>query len=387
MEEKDIRYCRKIRIYPTESQKAFFEKCFIATRFVWNNALEYISLNPKESKSHISLRKNTMLSNKELDLEKNKGFRWLKEIPYDTRQLTLKQLASNFKTNFTLLKNNQIKYFKMNFKSRKNPCQIFYINKGSLNLSKCKIFSRTLKDSFKVKKGVKRWIENNRLEYGDCIMKRERNKFFLCLPLIKKSNKVIQYYNKVVLDPGVRTFQTFYSDQNIAGKIGDNISEKLLEIGKKEDNIHSALDKGVSNKKTRYNMKKRCFLLRSKIRNIVNDLHWKTCHYLCSNFKHILLPTYDSSKMVKKSSRNIGSVSIRKMLCLSPFKFKERLIFMGKRMGCKIQLVNEAYTTKTCGGCGNLKNMLGLKVYECKKCNFTLDRDYNGARNIFLKYF
>ena len=38
-----------------------------------------------------------------------------------------------------------------------------------------------------------------------------------------------------------------------------------------------------------------------------------------------------------------------------------------------------------CSKCGNIKHDLGInKIYECLKCNTVLDRDINGARNIYI---
>ena len=382
--DESIRYCRKIRIYPTKEQKGCFEKYFGATRYIWNNALDYIQKNPKTSLSHISLRKNTMLSDKQLDMKENEHLTWLKETPYDTRQLVLKQLASNFKTNFTLLKIGQIKFFEMKFKRKRSSVQVFFVNKKALNLQELKIFKRRLKEPFKVRKRLQKWIEKNETE-GDCIVKREKNRYFLCIPMKKQPIASTPSYNRVALDPGCRTFQTFYSDQGIAGKIGDSTCEVLIELGLKEDKLKSRITKACK-KRTKYNLRRRCFLLRTKMKNITKDLHWKACNYLCSNFKHILLPSFDTSKMVPRKGRKIGSRSTRLMLSLSHYAFKERLLYMGKRMGVKIDIVNEAYTTQTCGGCGNTKVMGPSKVYHCDICGFVLDRDYNGARNIFLKY-
>lgn len=388
MVEENIRYCRKIRIYPYETQKDFFNQCFRATRFIHNNALEYIQKNPNTSKSHISLRKDTMLSDKQLSLDENNHLSWLKDIPYDTRQLVLKQLASNFKTNFTLLKRKHITHFKMSFKSIKSPYQSFFINKKALNLSTLRLFPRRLKKSVRVRKRLEKWIEKNVTE-GDCIIRREKNRYYLCIPMIKK-NTIIpsQSYNTVALDPGVRTFQTFYSDQGIAGKIGDSLCDELIDIGIREDKLKSIL-KTTKTKRTRYNLKKRCFLLRSKIKNIVNDLHWKTAHFLCSTFKRILLPLFDVSNMIQKGlpekARKINSKTVRKMLFLSPYAFKEKLLFKARSWGCQVDIVDESYTTKACGWCGSLKEMGGSKIYKCSHCNFVLDRDYNGSRNILLK--
>jgi putative transposase len=329
-----------------------------------------------------------MLTDKQLDLEENKRYRWLKEVPYDSRDLVLKQLASNFKTNFTLLKRKKITHFEMSFKTKKKPNQVCFITKKSVDLKCLRIFKRRSKESFKVRRKMKKWISEN-ISEAENIIKREKNRYYLILPMKRPSTPKEQPYTRVALDPGVRTFQTFYSDQGVAGKIGDSVCEKIIDIGLEVDNLLSKIKK-IKKKKTRYNMKKRCFLLRSKMKNIVNDLHWKTCHFLCSNFKHILLPSYETSNMVSKGiperARKINSKTVRKMLSLSPYAFKEKLLFKAGCFGCKIEIVDESYTTKTCGGCGELKEMGGLKWYDCKSCGFSLDRDYNGARNIFLKY-
>ena len=47
--------------------------------------------------------------------------------------------------------------------------------------------------------------------------------------------------------------------------------------------------------------------------------------------------------------------------------------------------VSEHYTSKACGGCGCIDWELGGKEwFTCPNCDFSLPRDYNGARNIFL---
>ena len=61
------------------------------------------------------------------------------------------------------------------------------------------------------------------------------------------------------------------------------------------------------------------------------------------------------------------------------YKFKQRLIEKCKNTGTQLMLVDESYTSKTCTKLGS------NKVFVCKECKLTIDRDVNGARNICLK--
>ena len=47
--------------------------------------------------------------------------------------------------------------------------------------------------------------------------------------------------------------------------------------------------------------------------------------------------------------------------------------------------MSEHYTSKACGQCGCIDWKLeGKEWFTCPQCKFSLPRDYNGSRNIFL---
>ena len=51
------------------------------------------------------------------------------------------------------------------------------------------------------------------------------------------------------------------------------------------------------------------------------------------------------------------------------------------------KVLSESFTSKTCTQYGILNEKLkGSKIFECNNCDLSLDRDVNGARNIFLKH-
>jgi putative transposase len=72
---------------------------------------------------------------------------------------------------------------------------------------------------------------------------------------------------------------------------------------------------------------------------------------------------------------------------LKHFTFRQRLIEKIKLVkDTQLYLVTEEYTSKTCTNCGSVKWNLGCnKIYKCNKCKLIIDRDVNGARNIFIK--
>ena len=84
-------------------------------------------------------------------------------------------------------------------------------------------------------------------------------------------------------------------------------------------------------------------------------------------------------------SRKLSKITKRLMCMFSFFSFKEKLKYKCSYYNKNLIIVDESYTSKTCGNCGCLNDVKGSEVYDCIHCDSTFDRDVNGSRNIFIK--
>ena len=116
---------------------------------------------------------------------------------------------------------------------------------------------------------------------------------------------------------------------------------------------------------------------------MVEELHWKTISFLLENYDVIILPDFRVSQMIKK--KKLSRMTKRLMCMFSFFSFKEKLKEKSHRYEKKVIIVDESYTSCTCGVCGHINNTKGNEVFKCSSCNLVLDRDVQGSRNIFIK--
>ena len=71
---------------------------------------------------------------------------------------------------------------------------------------------------------------------------------------------------------------------------------------------------------------------------------------------------------------------------MNSHEFRQKLISKARKHGKLVPIVDEAYTSKTCSGCGwQHPSLGGVKVYRCRQCGLVVGRDVNGARNILLR--
>ena len=85
------------------------------------------------------MRKLIMKSDKDL----NSDEKWQAVVPYDTRQLAIKECISCYKSNETKVKKKQIANYNVNYKTKKCPSQTFFVNKNALK--KGQLFVRRFK--------------------------------------------------------------------------------------------------------------------------------------------------------------------------------------------------------------------------------------------------
>lgn len=379
---------RKIRIYPTKQQVVVLNKCLGASRFFYNKAVDVINQTGTKGTKILNLkvlRPLIMAS----DSKVQDDMIWQKEVPYDTRQAAIADAITAFKSCLTNKRNGNIDHFKVGFRSKKHQTtQVFKVNKKALNLETMNLFPRRKVGKLRLRKRDRDKIValEGHPECDFTVLKVKPDIWYLCLPFSTANHPFENaVHNSCFLDPGVRTFQTFYSPDGICGKIGsNNFIKEVKDVAIKHDFYQSMADrKDDFTHRTRKHLKRRCQLLRWKLKNKVTDLHWQTCSFLCKTFRNIFIPRFEVGNMVEGSP--LGSKVTRNMLQLSQGAFRERLIYYATTKHRNVYLVGEEYTTKTCGVCGHLQNVGGEKVYTCQSCNTKIDRDYNGARNVCLK--
>ena len=207
----------------------------------------------------------------------------------------------------------------------------------------------------------------------------------------------------VALDPGVRTFQTTYSE-NQAIKYGEMFVQrltkpmlrlrKLLSERDKLSNCFKAVvgEDGVAPQwfnDRRVWLDRQITKVRAKKSHLIQDLHNRVAYDLVSNYDVILLPTFKTSQMVVKKDdrdrkRKINKKVVRSMLDLCHYRFKLTLKWFARKYGKLVLDVNESYTSKTmCDGTINTK--LGSSKVVKLDDGMVADRDEHGARNILIR--
>ena len=426
----------KFQIYPNDKQKTILNNWFSECSKVYNFCVEKYN-NTKKYFKYMSVKDKVKIFS---DLYKNKS----KNTPYDILTDEVRIFFSNLKSCVTNKKNGNIKHYELKTKNTSKSQSIF-IPKTSFKsdgfymshlgkmkgIDKLNISLSNINDSRLI-------IDKKNKKYYLCVpyqeqIKDKKNK--IRVVSIDEGEKIfLTYFSEIgygyigkdirkkilPIEEKIRRYQRILSNKEndckvINGKVLreeklEKIKKKYFKKGKKFERNKLRVNSNLRNRRHIKNKINKCY---KKIKNLVKELHNKTALYLVKNYERILLPKFETQQMVKNKKytkeyfnnvlekkgeeeckKEIREVYKKRRLngrvkfvlnMSSHYKFKLHLLNKCKEYGSELIEVTEEYTSKTCTNCGIQSNTYSKERIKKCKCNYEINRDVNGARNIMIK--
>lgn len=377
-----LRNCIKLDLRLNNEQKKIFNDWFNAYTIMYNTTLRYIkycySNNQNVSLSFYNMRSILKDKRDEIILDsQNKNIND-KDTTVKVHILdqAIKLATSNYKSAWTNKRQGNIRHFRIRYwkffrVNRILDVEQQYFKQGTI----CpKIFGQI--NAFY--DGSEYSLDNMK---NDCRLRYDSSldEYNLFVPRNIEGTQNNNQYNSISLDPGLRTFMTGLSDKEVVD-IGKDANSTIKSYLERLDNTSKIENDEKQDKKKK--------LYRRKIKNYVDDLHWKTTNYLTKKYKNILIGDMSVKGITNNDRSNLNKMNKRIAYSLSFYKFRQRLDYKCNINKIGYKVIDEKFTSKMCSKCGWLNNKLGgNKVFDCQKCDLKIDRDINGCRGIYIKYF
>lgn len=221
--------------------------------------------------------------------------------------------------------------------------------------------------------------------YGMAYLSCNKKGFYLSFSYEKECQVARDNNEILAIDLGIKRLATCTSTIN-KHYFSGSISKNQRYFSKISDIIRSIRDR----KKKGSNRYKCCTDKLSRIyqlkKNKAQDFLHKLSHKLTSKFveRTIVCGDLRIKSMVQKKDKQLNRTVQNNGLI---YDFVQKLKYKSVLYGKELHLINEAYTSKMCSSCGNIKSMsLSQRRYKCSSCGFEEDRDLNSAKNILNRF-
>ena len=269
----------RIRVYANSRQKETIRTWLDASRWSYNQAVEILSQDIPPVWRRVA--KLVMSKLKEAHPQ------W-ESVPYQVKRTAVRDACramSNVKrfnqqlaADKAMGKRQGEDFAELHFRSRKNPRQSCYIPDGAV----------TQQGVYHTILGPLPMAEPVPTGHKESRLIKERGQYWLAVPYPAQCDIETPSGDGVVaLDPGVRTFLTFFSETE-CGKIGYRAFGRIQRLCHWLDKLIGRTD-AESKPKRRRRMRRAQAHMRQRITNLVDELHWQAARWLTSNYKVILL--------------------------------------------------------------------------------------------------
>ena len=353
------------KIKPNKALEQKFEEQLGICRYVYNLGIEV-----REESFKKGIWINYYNLSKQLTVAKRE-FEWLRQPHSLTLIAILERLELGYKKFFADLKKgnktSKPKWAKKNkwkslpFKQgnvRTNKPDLRFEEGGKFNLPK---FGKIKVFKSKVPKG----------EIRTASIIKEADGLYLKVVVKEQDIEQIRENQSICsIDMGIKHFLVTSDGEYFENP--RHMFQYLKEL-RVENRKLSRMKKGGSNYKKQVKVLQRLYLKISRVRK---DFLHKQSRYLANNYSTVVREDLQISKMVK------GSKLAKHILDCSWGTFFELLEYK-----TNVVKVNPAYTSQECSNCGHTckENRKTQSLFECVKCNFTMNADEQACINILQR--
>ena len=356
----------KIRLYPSPGQIIYINKLLGCSRFVYNQCLNYKSLE-------YGLWSNpTGLSDtNKFVIELKTSHEWLKEAHSKVIQQSLINLETAYK-NFFTKKSDYPTYKK---KSTNQSCRFPTDAIMGVKGNRISII-RSLKDiNYKCSKVDERYLNQYKKKFNSGTLTKTKSGDYYFSILVDRPNKKIKKTGNLLIgiDLGIKDFIV-----TSKGQYYENLKSKRnnqSELAR----VHRELSRKKKGSKNRVESRIKLAKTYEKINNKKEYYLHSVTNQLLSDNQTIVMENLNVAGMLKNHclARSIQEVSWG--------RFKEILKYKAEWYGREVIEVDRWFpSSKLCGCCGykNVDLTLKDRFWGCPECNTLHDRDLNAANNI-----
>jgi putative transposase len=354
------RLSRRIRVYPTAQQKQTLRLWFEAASWCFNETVARLR-EPGTRASWKAVRTAIIHS----------APARLQAAPYQVKSIAVRDACQAVK-NAKLHYKETGEFSQVEFRRRKDPRQGCFIPASAV--SQTGIYPTIL--------GPLRMAENIPNDHRDSRLTLSHGQFHLAVPVETQRREAETQGRVVALDPGIRSFLSWFSETD-AGHIGQQDFGRIQRLCTHLDNLLGRAARDLHRQKR--NMYRAAGRMRTRIRNLVDELHHKAARFLVDHYDIILLPTLrdlgNGAAGRAQAPEEVG----QEPPDLRPLPLPAFLLWKAWQTGQTVLLVNEAYTSRTCSWSGQIVHNLGGRRWITGSDGTRVERDLNGARGIFLR--
>ncbi|MDR1820523.1 MAG: transposase [Methanobrevibacter sp.] len=372
--DKTINLARKVRLYPNEEQKEFFNNCFQFSNRAWNICHE------SYRKYEYRIAPNCFIFNKQDNNRFHKNFSNYGQAITRSKNEYDKLADSKIKNYIVKSYNNAWKKYYNEKKAGKPNFHSFRRSKLSYTSDTKKITDNELilPKIGKIKCRGKLLNE----DVANFTVSLVNGKYYCSIIYKNVSIKPKVHTNMVLgMDWGEKTFFSLDNGMKLNPKID-------FELEKKINDLQSKLSKKIGSKKgeTKSNsylkLKSKSDKLKEYRNNVLGDWEHQKTHMLVSLFDYIFIEDISYKNLHQMKDKGVSKL---KKIYYRAGMFTNKLVYKLDWYKESLHKVYPHNTSKTCSVCGFILDYkLGLNVREwrCPKCETLHDRDVNAAINI-----